>query len=150
MWTYANIFNLCICKYVQMYINICKYMQICTYMQTCAKYMQIYKYMQTYANYMYAIICKYMQTYANICKYMHIYASTCSVSEFQFSGIIWAVRISNSEFAEELFGGVEFRITDSRARFICRLFVFRINLERNYDRTFSLFQGVRIVESKKG
>ena len=32
-------------------------------------------------------------------------AHICSVSEFPFSGNIWAVRISNSEFAEELFGG---------------------------------------------
>ena len=36
------------------------------------------------------------------------------VSEFQFSGIIWGVRISNSELADELCGGFEFRITDSR------------------------------------
>ena len=72
-------------------------------MQTYAKYTQIYKYMQTYANYMYAIICKYMQTYANICKPMHIYANICSVSEFQFSGIIWAVRISNYGFAPDVF-----------------------------------------------
>ena len=56
--------------------------------------------MQTYAN-----ICKYMEIYANICKYMQIYANICSVSEFPFSGIIWAVRISNSEFAEEVLGG---------------------------------------------
>ena len=90
-------------------------------MQTYAKYMQIYKYMQTYANYMYAIICKYMQTYANICKYMHIYANICSVSEFQFSGIIWAVRILKSEFTEELFGGVEFCITDSRQIYLSAL-----------------------------
>ena len=91
--------------------------------------------------YMYAIICKYMQTYANTCTYMQIY-----------------VRCPNFNFPE-LFGRFEFRILNSlknylggsnfelriRARFICRLFVFRINFERNYDRTFSLFQGVLVI-----
>ena len=52
---------------------------------------------------------------------MLIYANICSVSEFPFSGIIWAVRISNSEFAEELFGGLEFRITDSRQIYLSAL-----------------------------
>ena len=104
--------------------------------------------MQIYANIcknICANICKYMQMYANICKYMQIY-----------------VRCPNFHFPE-LFGRFEFRILNSlknylggsnfelriRARFICRLFVFRINLERNYDRTFSLFQGVFIATFKK-
>ena len=43
------------------------------------------------------------------------------VSEFQFSGIIWGVRISNSELAEELFGRFEFRITDSRQIYLSAL-----------------------------
>ena len=121
---YANI-----CKYMQTYANICQlYMQI--YGHTC-KYMQIYanicKYMQTYANIyksmlIYPNIFQFLQIYANICNY--ISTNICSVSEFPFSGIIWAVRISNSEFAEELFGGLEFRITDSRQ--IC-LSAFRIS-----------------------
>ena len=75
----------------------------------------------------YGNICKYIkyiQIYANITKYMQIYANICSVSEFPFSGIIWAVRISNSEFAEELFGGFEFRITDSHQIYLS---AFRIS-----------------------
>ena len=62
------------------------------------------KYMQTYANICkYIEIYKYMQIFANIYKCMEMYANICSVSKF--SGIAWAVRISNSESDEELFGG---------------------------------------------
>ena len=128
--TYANI-----CKYMKIYANICKCMQIYTNI-----YANVYKLIQISVN-----ICKYIQICANICKYTQIYA-----------------RCPNFHFPE-LFGRFEFRILNSlknylggsnfelriRARFICRLFVFRINLERNYDRTFSLFQGVCSVQAMR-
>ena len=41
--------------------------------------------------------------------------------EFQLSRIIWGGQISNSEFAEELFGGFEFRVTDSRQIYLSAL-----------------------------
>ena len=123
-------------KYFQIFANICKCMQI-------------YKYMQMYVN-----IFKFLQIYVNISKYMQIYVNICKYNQMQIY-----VRCPNFHFPE-LFGRFEFRILNSlknylggsnfelriRARFICRLFVFRINLERNYDRTFSLFQGVFVFK----
>ena len=67
-------------------------------------------------------------------------------------------RCPNSNFPE-LFEGFEFRILNwlknylggsnfklrIRTRFISRLFGFRIDFERNYDRTFSLFQGMNPI-----
>ena len=58
--------------------------------------------------------------------------------------IIWGVRISNYGYSGELFGGSNF---DSLA---CIIFIwlvseFRITFQKNYDRTFLLFQGVSLA-----
>ena len=53
--------------------------------------------------------------------------------EFQLSRIIWGFEFRIQNSLKIYLGGSNFELR-IRARFICRLFGFRINFERNYDR----------------
>ena len=135
MQIYANIYKY-MHIYIYIYANICKYMQICANM--C-------KYTQTYVNicnhvksiYIYIYVCKY-KIYSNFCKYMQIYVRCPNLF---FPEWLWRFEFRILNSLKNYLGGWNFELR-IRARFICRLFGFRINFERNYDRTFVLFQGV--------
>ena len=125
---YANIF-----KYMQIYQNICKYIHICKHMPNICKYINICKYMATICIYIYIYIC--MQIYENLCKHYQYMQTYVRCPNFNFLKLFgrFEFRILNS--LKNYLGGSNFELR-IRARFICRLFGFRIKCERNYDRTF--------------